>query len=174
MLLFFSSLTIGWVLTYLGPHQLLRNQRIAWRKGCPIICGCSNSKSHHSSCGFAAVNANPTTPENAGPVAACGNPWTLTGRPKRTCCPNILAAKPSKPGIWLAPPVRTICYPGSLSKPATFSRSLTSSKISSIRGRMLPISSDLLTLRRSCSQSPLLPSVSIISRSSMPVDMAPP
>ncbi len=56
------------------------------------------------------------------PVAACGRPWTRSGRPRRTCWPRIRGASPSRPGIWLAPPVSTICWLGRCSKPGRVER----------------------------------------------------
>ena len=58
--------------------------------------------------------------------------------------------------------------------PRASSRARTSSRISSTRGRMMPISSVRLIWRRSLSQSPVSPPISIISRSSMPVACTPP
>jgi hypothetical protein len=91
---------------------------------------------------------SPTQAESPVPQADCGRPCTRSGRPSRTCCPGC--GWPAVEARQLArPPVSTIRWLGRWSKPAASSRARTSSRISSIRGRITPISSDRDTVRRS-------------------------
>ena len=129
---------------------------------------------HNVRVGYNRAFKSPTVLEKAAPLARSGRPRTRRGRPMRTCCPRIRGASVSRPGISLPPPVRTTDWLGRLSKPAASRQARTSSRISSTRGRMMPMRSDRVMVRRSRSQSPLAPPSSMTSRSSMPVATTPP
>ena len=78
-------------------------------------------------------------------MADSGRPSTPSGRPMRACGETIERASSGRPVNWQPPPVSTSRRPAWMPWPAAFSRSRTSSRISSTRGRMMRTSSDLGT-----------------------------
>ncbi len=97
----------------------------------------SGMAAYEKLCTFA-NESSPAAAEKAGPPVESASPARRNGAPVRTFLLRMAAATSGTPSSWQPPPTRTARPPANLSTPLASRRLRTSSKVSSMRGRMTP------------------------------------